>query len=658
MRRLASTCALALIAGLGVAADGASAAPPPPIDLHVGGGSETWHPGNRFRLFWDNPTDATPPVVAVHYRVRRPDEGGVAAEARIDWAAEDVEVRVPSFPGSYTAEVWLEDGEGAQGAPASTHLRYDNTRPEFVAAEPAPDWISRTAFPLTVRLSHPQEPLPVSGIGGYAVSVDRDPLGSPCADTFLCEPTETDLQAGIDGDSIQIPRLPDGVSYVHAVAVSGAGVRSALVGHTAFRVDTMDPSTAIEGVPAGWVSRPVPLTARAADADSGMAAGTGAFTAIRVDDGAPVVAAGTEVRATVITEGVHSIAYYARDSAGNVNDGAAANGDANAPAATATVKIDRTPPRVVFSNSQAPEDPEEIRVRVEDPLSGAGTDGSIGVRVAGSGDRFEALPTAATAAGLRARWNSDAYPSGSYEFRAIGSDAAGNVSTSSSRADGGPMVLSNPVKAPSVLTAGLGTKGRKPARTLPFGGSARFSGRLTTGSRRPMESAPVRIVERDAGSGAERTQTVLTDADGSFAVRLPAGPSREVFASFRGSRTFAASSARPARMLVRSGVRMRVSASVARIGGAPVIFSGVVKAGPARLPAGGKSVELQFRLPGLPWQEFRTVQSDGRGRFRYAYRFSDDDSRGVTFQFRAHATAQGDWPYEPGDSRPVAVRGR
>ena len=51
------------------------------------------------------------------------------------------------------------------------------------------------------------------------------------------------------------------------------------------------------------------------------------------------------------------------------------------------------------------------------------------------------------------------------------------------------------------------------------------------------------------------------------------------------------------------------------------------------------------------------MQTNGRGRFRYAYRFSDDDSRGVRFRFRAFVPAQSDWPYEPGGSRPVAVRG-
>ena len=95
----------------------------------------------------------------------------------------------------------------------------------------------------------------------------------------------------------------------------------------------------------------------------------------------------------------------------------------------------------------------------------------------------------------------------------------------------------------------------------------------------------------------------------------------------------------------------------ARIGGAAVVFRGRVASGGAAVPADGKVVQLQFRLPGLPWSEFRTVRTDRRGRFRYAYRFSDDDSRGVRFQFRAYAPAQAGWPFEPAGSLPVAVLG-
>jgi hypothetical protein len=104
-------------------------------------------------------------------------------------------------------------------------------------------------------------------------------------------------------------------------------------------------------------------------------------------------------------------------------------------------------------------------------------------------------------------------------------------------------------------------------------------------------------------------------------------------------------------------VQMRASSPVATIGGRPIVFRGQVEAGEAAIPPDGKSVQLQFRAPGIPWTEFRTIQTDSLGRFEYAYRFTDDDSRGVPFKFRAVAPTQSDWPYEPGGSRPVAVRG-
>ena len=75
------------------------------------------------------------------------------------------------------------------------------------------------------------------------------------------------------------------------------------------------------------------------------------------------------------------------------------------------------------------------------------------------------------------------------------------------------------------------------------------------------------------------------------------------------------------------------------------------------MPEDGKVVQLQFRLPGLPWREFRSVRTGPSGRFRYAYRFSDDDSRGAHFQFRAYAPAQAGWPFEPAGSLPVSVLG-
>jgi hypothetical protein len=170
----------------------------------------------------------------------------------------------------------------------------------------------------------------------------------------------------------------------------------------------------------------------------------------------------------------------------------------------------------------------------------------------------------------------------------------------------------------------------------------------------------VRIIER-FGSGAnppERVTVAKTGEDGMFAIRLAPGPSREVTAVFGGTDTLTRSIARPVRLGVQSDVSLQVSSAVARVGGRPLIFTGRVAANGAAIPADGKSVQLQFRLPGIPWTEFRTVQTDRQGRFRYAYRFTDDDSRGVRFWFRAYAPAQGNWPYEPEGSEPVAVWGR
>jgi hypothetical protein len=190
---------------------------------------------------------------------------------------------------------------------------------------------------------------------------------------------------------------------------------------------------------------------------------------------------------------------------------------------------------------------------------------------------------------------------------------------------------------------------------VPFGRTVNFGGRLIAGRRSPLPDRSIRIVER-FDSGGERITPATTGRGGRFSVRLDPGPSREVIASAAPTATLAGASSRPARLEVLGRVDLRASASVATVGGRPVVFSGRVGATP--IPHGGKAVELQFRLPGQPWSEFRTTTTDEHGRFRYAYRFADDDSRGVRFQFRAVAPTQNGWPYEPAASHSVSVRGR
>jgi hypothetical protein len=658
-----------------------------PCNLEVEGGEDSWHPDWRFHISWDNPgQDGGSPLAATHYRVRNP-AGTIVSpgETRTRWTEEHADVNVSPTPGVYTFEVWNENAAGDQGAVATAKLRYDPVRPGDVAPLPVSGWVSRNEFPLTLRISHPGAPFPASGIRGYAVSIDDDPAGDPCAAADRCADAETDLRGGVDDDSLYIQGLPEGANQVHAVAVSGTGMKSAATGHTVVYVDQADPVTTLSGVPGGWANQPVTVTASATDATSGM--GGGAFTAIRIDGGAPKTALGGEVSATVIDEGVHTVTYYARDAAGNSNDGGSANGVANQAPATATVRIDRGPPQVAFANFQSPRDPETIEVRVADSLSGADLSrGRVEVRRAGTTDRFEPLPVEEGGGKLLARWNSDAYPAGEYEFRATGYDAAGNAVTTTQRGNGLAMALTNPLKMRTALWAGFGGReverqrcakrgrrwrcrrvsvgdfGRRPReRLVPYRGGALYSGRLSAGLGTALQGIAVQVTERfDPGaSERDRTTTVRTGADGVFTVWLAPGPSRQIEAVFAGNRTASRSSAGTARLLVSGGVRLRASSAVARIGGRPVTFNGRVGAAGAAIPPDGKTIQLQFRVPGIvPWTEFRTIQTDAQGRFRFPYAFSDDDSRGVGFQFRAFAPAQSGWPFEPASSNPVTVTGR
>jgi hypothetical protein len=643
-----------LIAAALSGAQRAAAAGLQPLGLSVDGGEESWHSQRSFALRWSNPTG---PVAAVHYRVLDPTGRVAVTETTIGWAATAIQhLSVPPTPGAYTAEVWLEDSSGKEGPAAAAKLRFDDARPAQVEPSPAPAWISRTAFPYTLHLGHPAGPPPLSGIRGYAASVDGLPGGGICLTAGTCAAGETELHGGSADDTLTITDLPEGTSYLHAVAVSGSGTRSAATADTALHVDETDPAVRLTGNPSGWSNKPLTLTATAIDNASGMVANGGGepFTAIRIDGGAPIARDGETVSATVIASGIHSVAYYARDAAGNVADGGVAHGEANHAPATAQVRIDREPPRVAFAGAQDPFDPELIEARASDSLSGLDpARGSIGVRAAGSGEPFVALATECSGSALRARWDSDSYPPGAYEFRAVAYDAAGNSVSSSSKGDGSPMRLSNPLKIETKLLSDFRS------RTVRYGRGASFGGRLIAGRDAPLADMPVRVVERfDFGSDPrERATMVKTGANGGFNIHLAPGPSRDLIAIAPPTATLRGASSKPLRLEVRSGVRLRVSSTVAKVGGAPIVFRGGVAGSGVAMPTEGKLVQLQFRLPGLPWSEFRSLRTDPHGHFHYAYRFADDDSRGVRFQFRAYAPAQAGWPFEPAGSLPVQVLG-
>jgi hypothetical protein len=650
-------------------------------NLQVEGGEANWHASNVFRFDWEQvPAPSVSPPRAVLYRVYD-SEGSVVTGPIRDTkhvVALDA-VAVPRVPGAYTAEARLEDAEGQLGPPVFATLRFDDAAPSMPAPVSPSGWLS-TREAARLSIGHPAGPLPISGIRGYAVSLDAGSGGSPCADPSWCTTAETDLAGGIGDDKIDFGPLPEGTAYARVVAVSGSGVASQLASAT-LRVDGTAPHLSLQGAPDGWSSGPVRLSAVASDPLSGMTAAgpDGPFTAVAVDGGAPALAFGDTVSAWVTGNGVHQVASSARDAAGNT--GTAAPGEGSA-----VVRIDEEPPRVAFAVGQDPAEPERIEAKVADSLSGPGAErGAIQLRPAGSNARFEELATRVLGDRLIAHWDSDSYSAGAYEFLATGYDRAGNASSAGRRASGGEMVLRSPLKEPVQLEAGFGgrqlvwqhckrtKRGRRCRRqlatafqarpaswTVPFGHGVRYSGRLQAPAGTELRGLEVAVQETFA-PGAEprqRTTLVRTAPDGRFTLQLPPGPSREVTASFAGSRTFTRASTWSVHLGVLAAVRIHVSATTARVGGAPIAFSGSVDRTGVAGPGKGLPVELQFRYPGAGWSEFRTVETDARGRFRYAYRFGDDDSRGVRFQFRAYINGREGWPYEPAYSRPVAVTGR
>jgi hypothetical protein len=600
-------------------------------ELRAKAGS-SWQAKRAFAIAWDpiapaNPTEAV-------YRVYD-SQGGLPVHFRRPLGEMLDDVVVPPIPDTYTLEAWIENASGDDGPHSTTILRFDDAAPPPPGLDPPPGWVLG-AGPVSAGVDRPADPPPLSGIRGFAISVDRGGGSSPCGQPDRCLAEEIDLDA--EGGTLSLGTLPEGVHFLRAVAVSGAGVPSEVT-TAVVRVDGSAPSLGLDGLPAGWSNRPVLVAARANDPLSGMSAAgaLGPFTAIAIDGAAPARALGDAVGTWVGGSGTHAVSYFARDAAGNLSS-----------PETATVRIDEAPPRVAFAATQDPAEPERIEATVSDPLSGPSTDrGWIGVRPAATRARFQPLPTRNDGGRLVAVWDSDSYPSGKYEFLATGYDVAGNAATGSDRNRGGRMVLVNPLKAQVELKAGLDR--------------LRFAGRLRRIGGEPVAGQNIVITETFAAGATpqRRTTAVATDRQGSFSLRLRPGPSRDVVARFAGTPLLSRVASRTIHLAAATRVRLRASSSTARVGGRPVVFSGrIARRGAGTSAVDRLPVELQFRFRGSAWSEFRTVEADPRGRFQYRYRFSDDDSRGVRFQFRAYIKGREGWPYGPGTSRPVQVTGR
>jgi type II secretory pathway pseudopilin PulG len=372
----------------------------------------------------------------------------------------------------------------------------------------------------------------------------------------------------------------------------------------------------------------------------GIAAGTSLANRLSpCSAGAQLARSAVNTAESPFADGPNAVSVCAMDFAGNET------------CESRTVQIDNTRPALGFANSQDPRDPDLIRAPVSDTHSGIAS-GHMWFRPVGF-STWQPLETTIESGELRARIDSAAEPAGEYEFMAEATDVAGNHVETTRKQNGQEMQLTFPLRAGVELTANLEPGGAR-RQTVAYGRDSRVAGRLFNTEGTPLRNQDVTVVEY-FGEGAlidRRIRTVTTDAQGRWSSKLPAGPSRTVTAHFGGDSRYLAAQQAAGTLQVRSNASFRTSRS--RIPeGERIVFKGKVGHVGARIPIGGKLIELQVREGADRWNTVREAfYTKPNGRYRLAYRFGRFYLADAVFRFRAKVAREQGWPYKaPAQSR-------
>jgi hypothetical protein len=318
------------------------------------------------------------------------------------------------------------------------------------------------------------------------------------------------------------------------------------------------------------------------------------------------------------------------------------------------VRVDNEVPAAAFI-AQDEEDPELVRVGVNDPHSGLDV-GAIFYRLQGASD-WRPLFTQKVGNELHARVDSAAEAPGTYEFMATATDVAGNTAETVIREDGTPMVLDFPLRSAVELTAHIEPGGSE-MTMVPYGRRARAEGVLLDAAGRPLANQPVTIDE-NFGEGAlieHRVRTVTTRDDGSWRHQLPAGPTRSVTATYAGDQRYLDDDVDAGRLIVETGADLALSRDRVLEGHATTFKGAIARLG-ARIPAGGKLVQLQYFDPGSSrWFTVRNpFRTESNGRFKFRYSFGTHYVTDVAIRFRLNVPAERGWPYRSTHTGPRRV---
>jgi hypothetical protein len=351
------------------------------------------------------------------------------------------------------------------------------------------------------------------------------------------------------------------------------------------------------------------------------------------------------------------------DAAGNRNDDYASQ----------PVRLRHDPEAPALGFEGAPgDDPTRVSVAVSERISGI-AGGQIELSREGS-NTWQSLPTKLDGTRLVARVDDAALPPGPYLLRAQATDLAGNVGVAAA-----PQTLTLPLRIQSAIQAGVvktrivrgrveGRKGRRGSRRrtarrrvtelrlrsrVRWGEHVTIAGRLANRDGQPLAGQQIHVLGPGAG-GEELLAVLTTDAQGAFSYRASGSASRTLRFVHPGTPTVLPAESRVTLVVPAAGSfkpsRKRV------LNGGRVVFRGRVASLP--LPVGGKLVELQVKQPTGEWTTFRTLRTDGQGRWALRYRFRFVRCH-TTYRLRARIPAEAGYPFAAGKSRSrkVAVRG-
>jgi hypothetical protein len=177
-----------------------------------------------------------------------------------------------------------------------------------------------------------------------------------------------------------------------------------------------------------------------------------------------------------------------------------------------------------------------------------------------------------------------------------------------------------------------------------------LTGRLTSTTGTPLADAQVKLLAQITGSStATQIASAMTNADGSWSLKAPSGPSRLLQVAFYSHTLDVVPAATldfhenvPATVSIHAPSRVHI--------GQFFTFSGQLTGG--YIPAGGEEVQVQIEYGGR-WRELQLVDTNSHGKWRYRYAFTLEP--GTRWAFRAIAVRNGSYPFVPRASRTIHV---